>query len=143
MSTKFSNDLIANQDDYSGGASLTPFINPWNRELFQGTETEGGESLFIEWEHDTPAARVSHRYTYRPSIRSGARTSFGARAFAHVLIDLLPDKALPELFEDLGRIYDFYQPTPSHMLTELPLLRRTKIKRGRRYERAVFPVSEG
>ena len=67
------------------------------------------------------------------------QTSSGpARLFGHLILDGIPDEALPEVLELLGNAWVFYQPGPPQI--EAPQRRPLKGKVTRRYERPAYSL---
>lgn len=64
-----------------------------------------------------------------------------SRLLCHYLINRIPDKAIPELIESVGRIYRFYSAAPRTLPPSLPIPKITgKIER--LYKRPDFHVDE-
>jgi hypothetical protein len=115
-------------------------------------DTEGVEPqawapapALVGWEHETPVARISHRFTYKPGVLVDVTGSHNLelRLLSYVLIDALPDKALPELLEAVGFLWEHHLPLPAGPTLPEPSVKRTSVKLGRRYDRPTFPISEG
>jgi len=99
----------------------------------------------IAWEQETPVARVSHRLTYKATALTDvqATENIQMRFLSHVLVDILPDRAVPELLDAVANLYEYYLPVHVPRLLPEPSVKRTKVKFGRRYDRPTFPISEG
>jgi hypothetical protein len=80
--------------------------------------------------------------TYKPASRQDltSTTLIETRLFGHFLLDAIPDEAIPEVFEALGRILEFHRPTP--LLPPPPAVRILKGKIVKRYVRPAYSLSE-
>lgn len=63
-----------------------------------------------------------------------------ARGVCHILIEMVPERGLPELFRNLVELRDFYSKLPSHEVPLLPTSQRIEVTFGPTTVRPAFPV---
>lgn len=99
--------------------------------------------LTLGWQIEVSGGEAQHLFAYRfPDPLD--LTSTGAletRLLGHLILDGLPDEALPEVLELLGNAWVFYHPAPPQI--EAPAERRLlKGKVTKRYERPAYSLSD-
>jgi hypothetical protein len=146
MSPIHSKSLTDNLSDYSVGASLTSYTAPWNLRISRLSDTEGVEPpIAARWRYSTTSADISHHLTFRPKgpLDEFSEGNLQMRLISHLLVDMIPDAGIPDMWEALADIWERHEPLGPSANKLMALVRRTPIKAGRRYERPTFPVSEG
>jgi hypothetical protein len=97
----------------------------------------------LSWRIDTSGGEVQHRFAYRfPNPFDATSTAaLETRLLGHLMLDRLPDDALPEVLEFLASAWAFYQPSPPQI--EAAAERRlVKGKMTKRYERPAYSLSD-
>ena len=134
------------QRDSSGGALQIDSIEPWAPSPSEETtQTRGTTPHFLlGWEQLLPGARVAHEIRFHLQ-ETAARPEYSrlllSRLLCHYLINRIPDKGIPELFESVGRIYRFYSTAPRTLPPSLPMS-KVAGKIGRLSKRPDFHVDE-
>ena len=119
-------------------------MRPWNLPSQPRLKALGGRPvLTLGWQIEASGGKVQHLFAYRFPDPFDL-TSTGAlktRLLGHLILDVLPDEALPEVLELLGNAWLFYQPAPPQI--EAPAERRLfKGKVTKRYERPAYSLSD-
>jgi hypothetical protein len=102
----------------------------------------GYPMLTLNWTREASEGDLHHFLAYRFTERS-LTTSIAPvfqRLVAHLLLDELPDSALPEILDYLGTAWAFHQPISAEKKTEQPHMRKGKVTR--RYERPTYFIDE-
>lgn len=98
--------------------------------------------LTIGWHRESSIGDLHHLFSYKFAapfdVTSTAPVS--ARLLSHLILDGLPDEALPEVLEFLGNAWVFYQPGPTPI--EPPQTPALKGKVTKRYERPAYSLVE-
>jgi hypothetical protein len=97
--------------------------------------------LTLNWTREVSEGDLHHFFAYRFSELSDVTSSapIYKRLFAHLLLDELPDTALPEILKHLSDAWLFYQPTAPEVQSEPRVL---KGRVTRRYERPTYSIDE-
>ena len=100
--------------------------------------------ILITWDDAVSGGRAWHGFEFhgQETIDQPQLTAILARLVCHRLIDLLPDAALSELCESLGRMYTFYvlgPPTRPKIRYQPP---RVQGRLHEAYERPPFEIAE-
>lgn len=130
---------IAGPEDFFGGALKTVSMKLWVPNVWSNV----GSWTYSDWLKDAEELRIVDVLVPNETSEevSSPAASF-ARYVCHLLIDRLPNRAIPELCESMGRIYEFYRDIPEQR-PALPLSRRTRTVRiAQRRERPPFHVEE-
>src|SRR5271157_5923258 len=108
-----------NQATASGGASLAPSTTQWNLCLWPLIDLPN-QTISVGWRQAVRGAEFSHYVTttaeaeqYGPSIV--------LRVLCHVLINCLPEEGLPELYENLAGLHEWYGSRRIHLVPETPI----------------------
>lgn len=119
-------------------------IKPWNLTLSKPRlETKAGEFLLtVGWKVQSPLGDLHHLFAYKFASPASATTTSALynRLFAYLVLDQLPDRVLPEVLEQLGNLWMFYQ--LPHPESQPPQPKRLRAKMGRRYERPTYSMTE-
>lgn len=101
-----------------------------------------GTNFALSWIRELPRARFSHRVGFDPTEMTASPLDLCAtvaRFVCHVLVDELPDRALPELFESLQGMQEFYLEGPNQPAL-LPVIRTLHAELGDVRERPRFQL---
>jgi hypothetical protein len=107
------------------------------------TGTEDVQSLLLISGIDVPGGNFTHQILFIPEhgLTGAALQSIQNRFLSHCLVDLLPERSLPELVETLRGIAEFYA-APATQPSLLPPRREVRAKAGERYTRPDFHIVE-
>lgn len=107
-------------------------------------ETLGGSSyLTLNWQKQLSIGDLHHFVAYRVPEPSDATSlkSFYSRLFSHLVLDELPDDALPEVLEFLANSWTFHDRPPVQPVA--PQGSKTlKAKLTKRYDRPVYSLPD-
>lgn len=105
-------DSIENQVGYSGGALLTDYTSFWDHSL----SCDDVFGTVLHRHETTDANQFDHVVAYPRHFETEGRwrvpRSFIPRMLCHVVVNRIPDEALPEFCETLGQMLEFYSPRP-------------------------------
>lgn len=124
--------LTGNRGVYFAGASLHDSTKPWGLLVTPSQVT---------WEDETRSGRTFHSISYPDATNPAIQAVALVRMISHILVDRLPDRALPEILESLRSIYEFYQepqllPPAPQVLVSFPA------RFGGTYVRPTFAIAE-
>ena len=144
MPYELSTTSTENPAAYSGGVFKMPSIELWNLPNWAIEEPERptGEYLSFEWCRRYPSAYLAHHIQLIPPQTATVPSewwSLAARFVCHVLVDEIPDRGLPELYESLGNIHEFYLAEPERTPL-LPSVQRIDAAWGVTAERPSFQL---
>ena len=132
-----------NPADYFGGALTTGFITPWIPNQL-ATPIDVDTHWLWDWTQSTPAGQVRHLFSWKMGEVGSvaAARHIQARILCHVLIDRLPDSAIPDLVQNILLTWeDCALHAQARAQDERPT-RRVKAKSVKRYDRQTFPVED-
>jgi hypothetical protein len=84
---------------------------PWVLEV-----SDFGSLTYADWLKDTADIRIIDVQPFQETDRERFAPPVAlARYLCHLLIDRLPDRAVPELCESMARMFDFYRDLPAQL----------------------------
>lgn len=119
--------------------ALDPLIDI-NREV--GTQLEP----YIRWYQDVPGARLCHLVSFTPlgtgEVSALRPEQFLQRLACYLLVSKLPDEALPELFDSVTDILNYYTSLREESLALPSAVPTIPARVGQAYTRSPFTVPE-
>lgn len=119
-------------------------MKPWSLSLSKPQlETIGGDPvLTVGWRRQSSEGDLHHLYAYRftDPFDVTSTAPIYSRLFGHLILDEIPDLALPEVLELLANAWIFHQPGPPQI--EAPKVRSIRGKVTKRYERPAYSLVE-
>lgn len=102
----------------------------------------GYPMLTLNWTREASEGDFYHFLAYRFTDQSvtTAAAPVCQRFLAHLMLDELPDAALPEILDYLATAWTFHQPVGAEKTTQQPGVRKGKVTR--RYERPTYFIDE-
>jgi hypothetical protein len=134
-----------NLEDSSAGAFKIASTTPWSLRLSkpQLDLSQGCPVITGGWLRESFEGDLQHFFSFRfaqPYEATSASPIF-PRLIAHLIVDQLPDQALPEVLEQLGNAWLFYQFVPPQGEPASPSSNSLKGKMIRRYERPTYSLT--
>ena len=130
MSGRDLNNSTILLDPSSGGVFQTHSTEPWNPSGFsveKAKESEHSTSgLRVGWSQRQPHGSWFHAFEFMPQGTNSQTVDWRSvleRSFCHLIVDLLPERALKDLKQNLIDAIEFY----SH--EKLPTLQPSSIQR--------------
>ncbi len=140
-----SKDLIVSTEKPGGflsGVLTTDSILQWNPDPSNFQTGTCGVTLILGEAKVGELAPLTSTYIQTTTAQVDAPFTFLVRAACHKLLDRIPDQALPELCESLGRMWGFYSEKTSAPLALLPSPTQGKAaKRGKTFQRPDFTAT--
>ena len=97
--------------------------------------------MSVGWKQVVPGAEFAHRVTTTTQASEDA-PSIVLRVLCHVLINCLPEEGLPELYESLTDLHDFYKNKAIHLLPPAPVQKNVPVNVSRVFTSQPFDISE-
>jgi hypothetical protein len=157
MPSKFSTTLIGSPVVYLGGVSPIDYMmqcvhnsyrhHPWNwsAKITNPWQKYEAPELCLGWQREVSGGNISHAITYQipeTALQTEDTEAMRLRFVCHVLLDLISDKGLPELFESIKDNLEFYEKRQQEEAPLLPAGSGIRFKIGEKYERPVFQVAQ-
>jgi hypothetical protein len=118
----------------------------WSHDPFspiQGTTGTDPVQSLINWSQTVNGGLFTHHLSWVPqqTPSEAALRALYPRIVSHVMINVLPDQALPELVDTLKAMIEFYN-LPAHHAPAPPRLEERRAIAGEVYTRPEFYVAE-
>jgi hypothetical protein len=104
-------NYIESQGTASAGALLIPFTERWLPTPWTKVRGEPNETFAFAWRQVVPGAEFSHSVTTSGESSHGLHVA--VRVFCHVLTNLMPERALPDLCQTILELYELHSTAPA------------------------------
>jgi len=125
-------------DAYLGGALPSDFTPQWGLNLSETFGAKSTRSYVFVWYHEGTDFSTLHSIY----LKQKANSEIQKRLLCYRLLDVLPDEAIDETFEMIGRVYKFYQMDYPLETPALPEVFGVSAKLGSLVVRPEFPITE-
>ena len=131
--------------DYMRQCTLGSYLENWSSRLVSQPLRADEHQWFLGWQREVSGGDVSHTITYqipKTALETQDSEMMKLRFVCHVLLDLVTDEGLSELFQSIKDNIEFYEERQKKHVPLLFSKGRTKFKLGEKYERPPFHVVE-
>jgi hypothetical protein len=121
----------------------TGFITPWIPSQL-ATPIDLNTHWLWDWTQSTPAGEVRHRFSWKMGEAGSVAAAqyVQARILCHILMDRLPDSAIPDLVQSILLAWEDSALRAWPQTRDTGPTRRLKTKSVKRYDRKTFPLED-